>query len=61
MEIKKLIKIDELAQILGVSKAMLYLWTESGKIPSVRVGRLVRFDPDEVIKHFQQNTSKKHE
>jgi len=33
------------AEFLGVSKSWVYQATASGKLPCVRIGALVRFDP----------------
>jgi len=41
--------VNWLAQFLGVSKSWVYQATSSGVLPCVRIGALVRFDP-EVIK-----------
>ena len=35
----------ELTQILNVSRAFIYRLAASGQIPSMRVGKTVRFDP----------------
>lgn len=56
---KNLINIDEMAKILGVSKASLYGWASQGLIPVIRVSRALRFDPDEVIKYFQDGKFEK--
>lgn len=41
--------VNWLAEFLGVSKSWVYQATEAGRIPCVRLGALVRFDPS-VIK-----------
>ena len=40
--ITKLLKGDEVARILDVSKTFAYLLMRQGKIPTVRMGRCVR-------------------
>lgn len=45
---KKLISIDELANNLGMSKETIYQWTSMKVIPFYKVGRLVRFDEQEI-------------
>ena len=36
---------DELAKLLGVAKVTILRWAKRGKIPSFRIGTMVRFDP----------------
>lgn len=43
-----LIDIRELSKRLSVSKFTIYSWVSRGRIPYVKTGRLVRFDPDEI-------------
>ena len=38
----------QIAEILGVSVRTIYDWVYKRKIPFIKVGRLVRFDPDEI-------------
>ena len=40
--------IAELAEHLHIKPSTLYAWVELGRIPHLKLGRLVRFDPDEV-------------
>jgi excisionase family DNA binding protein len=47
---KKLISIDNLADNLGISKETIYQWTSMKVIPFYKIGRLVRFDEDEIDK-----------
>lgn len=44
----KLIKVTELADILDVSKARAYELIRTGLIPSVRLGRQVRVDAQQL-------------
>ena len=41
---------DEVANLLKVNKSTIYQWTHIDFIPFVKVGRLVRFKPDAVMK-----------
>ncbi len=52
-----LITVDELAEILRVPRGWIYERTRLGKIPHVRLGRLVRFKASEVISHFERKAS----
>ena len=56
---EQLIGVKEMASILGVPKSWLYQRTRFGqdKIPHLRVGKYVRFNPDEVI-NFLKETEK---
>jgi len=44
----KYLSPEELSLMLGVSKLTVYGWTSRQKIPFYRVGRLVRFRPEEI-------------
>ncbi len=46
---KKLIDVQEMARILNVPVSWLYERTRVGTIPCVRIGKYVRFDPEEVL------------
>lgn len=52
----KLVDVREMAQILGVAESWLYQRTRLGSkaIPLVRVGKYVRFRPDEVVKFLER-------
>jgi excisionase family DNA binding protein len=39
---------DDVAEALRCSRTTVYRMVEEGKLPSVRVGRLLRFDPNAV-------------
>ncbi|HVE90919.1 MAG TPA: helix-turn-helix domain-containing protein [Actinomycetota bacterium] len=44
---KQLLTVDEVAQLLGVHRATIYRWAETGVLPAIKVGSaLLRFDPD---------------
>ena len=45
-----LISITELAKRLGVSINTLYSWVNQRKIPYVKMGRLLRFDLNDIEK-----------
>jgi len=47
-----LISIDELASLLRLQKGTIYNWVYRRKIPYVKVGRLVRFDLNEIAKYL---------
>ena len=45
---KPYLDIGALAERLRVKRSTIYAWTEQGKIPHLKLGRLLRFDPDEI-------------
>ena len=45
---KQYLNIAVLAERLLVKRSTLYAWVEQGTIPHLRLGRLLRFDPDEI-------------
>ena len=45
---KRFIGIKECSEYLGVTKGTLYSWTFSRKIPYIKMGRLVKFDLQEL-------------
>ena len=52
---KSLITVQELAEILNVPVSWIYQRTSMGQkgIPHVKMGKYVRFDPDEVIRFLR--------
>ncbi len=44
-----LIDIDELAARLSIAKGTLYNWVYLKRIPYIKAGRCLRFDPEEVL------------
>ncbi|MBM3268100.1 MAG: helix-turn-helix domain-containing protein [Candidatus Sericytochromatia bacterium] len=44
----KLLTVDEIADELSVSRNRVYDLAAAGLIPVVRLGRLLRFDPDQI-------------
>ncbi len=51
------IDVKELARILGVPATWIYQRTRLGSsaIPFIKVGKYVRFDPQEVLAFFRRN------
>jgi excisionase family DNA binding protein len=45
----QLIDINELSRRLSIPKGTLYNWVYLRRIPFVKAGRCLRFDPEEVI------------
>ena len=46
--IKPLWDACELAQRLGIHRTRLYALVRAGRIPHVRIGRAIRFDPESI-------------
>jgi excisionase family DNA binding protein len=46
---QRLMDADGVAAVLQVSRWSIYRWASAGRIPSVRLGRRVRFELDQVI------------
>jgi excisionase family DNA binding protein len=45
---KQYLGIAALAERLRIKRSTLYAWAEQGTIPYLKLGRLLRFDPDEI-------------
>src|SRR6476660_9658978 len=52
---KQYLNIAALAERLLVKRSTLYAWAEQGMIPHVKLGRLLRFDPDEIETWLQNH------
>jgi predicted DNA-binding transcriptional regulator AlpA len=53
-----LLSDDSIVEILGVSKATLYLWRRERKIPFQRIGKKIFYNLSEVKKAMSAMTSK---
>ena len=53
----KLIDVRELAALLHVPVSWLYQRTRLGAIPCIRVGKYVRFNPQEVLAFFRAKSA----
>jgi len=49
----RLLDVDDLAQMLGVTKGWVYERTRSEQIPSLRLGKYLRFWESEVLTWVQ--------
>ena len=45
---KRFLGLEELSQYLGLAKGTLYIWVCHKKIPYLKIGRLVKFDLQEI-------------
>jgi len=53
--IEHLVMYDEAAKILGVTDRTVRTLVKKGKLPAVRFGRSVRFDPADLRNFIEQN------
>jgi excisionase family DNA binding protein len=49
----KLLKIGEMAKVLGMSKSFLYNAVSQKTIPVIHVGKSLRFDESKIIQCFE--------
>jgi excisionase family DNA binding protein len=56
---KSLYSVEEISQFLKLSKSSVYSLVQQGKIPFVKVGRRLRFEPEEVLSFFKKKVKEK--
>ena len=49
-ETMQLMNVKQVSQMLAVKESTLYDWVEKNKIPYRKMGRLVRFNHDEIVR-----------
>jgi len=54
--VKKLLKVEDVADILGVSRVKVYLLLRNG-LPSVKIDGARRFQPDKVQAWIEQHSA----
>jgi excisionase family DNA binding protein len=54
---RQVIRPREMAKALKVNYWTVLRWAAEGRIPCVRIGRLVRFDPVEVFEHLREQSA----
>ncbi len=45
---KNLLTVKHVSEMLSISVHTVYKWAENGKLPSIKIGYLLRFDPDRI-------------
>ena len=55
---EKLLKIDQVSELLQISKSLVYKWVHYDYIPHYKVGRLVRFNESEINKWLKRRLKK---
>lgn len=53
--INKLLKAQDVAELLSVSRSFAYALMQSGQIPTVQLGKAVRVRPEDLEKFIQLN------
>ena len=53
----RLLNVQEVAELIGVRPSTIYQWTSQGFIPHVKIGKLVRFKPDAIMKWVNERES----
>lgn len=46
----KLLNVQEVADLIVVKPSTIYQWTHQGYIPHIKVGKVVRFDRNDILK-----------
>ena len=60
LKLKKLLKAEQVADILGVDIQFIWAGARNGSIPKVpKLGKLVRFDPSVIENHFKIKLTEK--
>jgi excisionase family DNA binding protein len=57
LDIETLLKGNDIARILNISRSFAYLLMQSGDIPVVRVGHSVRVRPSDLRSFIMKNSS----
>jgi len=55
MQRERLISVKEAAKLLNISVHTLYSWVSEKRIPSVKMGRRVAFDPEDLEAWVNKN------
>jgi excisionase family DNA binding protein len=56
---KHLLNVVEVAELLRISPRATYRAAERGDLPALRIGRLLRFDAEEVLAALRQSRDKR--
>ena len=58
MQQQQLLKSEEVAKILHVSRSFVYLLMKRGDIPAVHVGSAVRVRPEDLERYINSNATR---
>ena len=53
---KRLININELSELTGLSTSVLYSWVSQRRIPFVKCGRLTKFDLQRIDEWIEESS-----
>ena len=53
---KRLININELSELTGLSTSTIYSWVSQSRIPFVKCGRLTKFDLTRIDEWIKENS-----
>ena len=56
--LKKYLNVKELSRLTRLKQSTIYQWAGQGKIPHIRLGKKILFDPDEINKWIDKNAVK---
>jgi len=56
--LKKYLNVKELSRLTGLKQSTIYQWVNQRKIPYIKLGKKVLFDPDKINKWIDENTVK---
>jgi excisionase family DNA binding protein len=52
--LEPLLDVEQFAKILGLRRSFIYSGASSGKIPSVKIGKYLRFSPAQIKKWLER-------
>ena len=55
--LERLLSVDELSELLGVSVHTIYSWVAQGRLPLVKVGKRTMFQPGEIERWVAERSS----
>jgi len=55
---EKLLKINDVCDLLQVSRSLVYKWVHYNYIPYVKMGSLIRFRNDEILQWIKKRSKK---
>ena len=53
---RRLIDVQELSELTGLSKNTIYCWVSQRRIPFVKCGRLTKFDVQKIEKWIEEHS-----
>jgi len=53
---RRLLNVNEVSQLTGLSKNTIYCWVSQRRIPFVKIGRLTKFDLEKINQWIEENS-----